>query len=61
METTRKGVYPLHKFDIDENVNSEDSIIDTEKVLEVDSRLISLIVLFLSGRIQSPDSSSYQN
>ena len=39
METTRKSVYPLHKFDIDENVNSEDSIMDAEKVLEVDSRL----------------------
>ena len=39
METTRKSVYPLHKFDIEEDVNSEDSIIDSENDLQVDSRL----------------------
>ena len=39
METTRKSVYPLHKFDIDDNVKSEDSIMDVENHVEVDSRL----------------------
>ena len=39
METTRKSMYPLHKFNIEENLNSEDSIMDGQNVLEVDNRL----------------------